>query len=222
MNKKYIIGAIIIVFIGVLFMVNRGRGNSVLSSPPERVVLQVPFTPQAPTDKWDRNEDCEETSVTMANSFLSGNESNEIPADEAQKSIDNLKIWENANLGYNIDTGSMATTRMAEGAFGMKVNQIRDFTEQDLKRALADGKPVLLPIDARQLNNPKYNNSGPQYHMIVIRGYQNGKFIINDPGTNSGNGNEYTFDVLRNAAADWNQAEQKLEPTSKILLVMSK
>jgi hypothetical protein len=221
MQKKYATGAIIlIVLLGAFFGMR--KAGVIFFNPPPTLILQVPFSPQAPTDKWDRNEDCEETSITMANAFLSGNTQNELPASEAQKAIDNLKIWENANLGYNIDTGSAATTRMAEGAFAMKVKQIKDFTEQDLKQALAGNHPILLPIDARLLNNPRYRNSGPQYHMIVIRGYKGEKFVVNDPGTNSGNGNEYTFETLKNAAADWNQAEQKMDNTAKIALVMSK
>ena len=221
MNKKYIIASLVVVILVGVYFVSR---KSNVASPiiPSKLILQVPFTPQAPTDKWDRNEDCEETSITMANAFLSNNTANELATEESQKAIDNLKIWENANFGYNADTGAMTTTRMAEGAFGLKVKQIKNFTEQDLKQALVDNHPILLPIDARKLNNPKYKNSGPQYHMVVIRGFHESVFIVNDPGTNDGNGNEYTFDVLKNAAADWNQAEQKMEPESKIALILSK
>lgn len=223
MNKKYTIAGIILIaaVAGIATKTNMVK-NSTSSETPARVVLQVPFSKQAPTNNWTRNEDCEETSVTMANAFLSGNTSNELAADEALKSIENLKIWEEANLGYNVDTGAMATTRMAEGAFGMNVTHMNGFTEQDLKQALIDGHPILLPIDARQLKNPQYQNSGPQYHMIVIRGYTETKFIVNDPGLSAGNGNEYTFAELQNAAADWNQQTQSLEPQNKIALVMSK
>lgn len=221
MNKKYIIGALILIVVGTAFFSYQKKTNSNTSTP-DKLILQVPFSPQAPTDKWDRNEDCEETSITMANAFLSGNTSNELAADEALKAINNLKIWEDANLGYNDDTGSMATTRLAEGAFNLKIDHIKDFTEQDIKNALVDNKPVLLPIDARVLDNPLYKNSGPQYHMIVIRGYKDGKFIVNDPGTNRGNGNEYTFEMLKNAAADWNNTTKQLEPQNKIALVLSK
>ena len=219
MNKKYIIGALVIILAGAAFFSLKNYTNSTRA---DTLVLQIPFTPQAPTDKWDRNEDCEETSITMANAFLSGNTSNEIETNEALKSIENLKTWENANLGFNDDTGSMATTRLAEGAFGLKVDHIKDFTEADLKKALADNHPVLLPIDARILDNPLYRNSGPQYHMIVIRGYKGSTFIVNDPGTNRGNGNEYSFEMLRNAAADWNEQTKQLEPQNKIALVLSK
>jgi hypothetical protein len=190
---------------------------------PFSVLLPIPFTSQAPNGNWDRNEDCEETSITMVMAFLNGQTGNTISPADAQKSINLLKDWENANIGYNQDTGAEATTRMAEGAFGLKVSQIRDFTEDDLKKALSENHPVLLPINAKLMNNPKYINGGPQYHMIVIRGYRlNGKFVVNDPGTVEGNGNEYTFETLKNAAADWNHPAQQMEPNSKIALVLSK
>jgi len=205
--------------IGGAYIVNRKNSTS---SPPPTLVLQVPFSAQAPTDKWDRNEDCEETSITMANAFLTGTTENELPASEALKSINNLKIWEQANLGYNADTGAMATTRMAEGAFALKVNQVQNFTELDIKKALAANHPVLLPLNAKVLNNPKYRNSGPQYHMIVIRGYNDKGFIVNDPGTNEGNGNVYPFEILKNAAADWNQSAKTIEADRKIILVLSR
>jgi hypothetical protein len=85
----------------------------------------------------------------MANTFLTGNKGNVVPVNAAQEAINNLKKWEQANLGYNIDTGADATTRMAEGAFGLKVKQILNFTENDLKRELLDNHPILLPINAK-------------------------------------------------------------------------
>lgn len=221
MNLKYFSAIIIGLFLvsGALLLYTRHHNiNAVASS----VILQVPFTPQAPTDNWSRNEDCEETSITMANAFLSGTTENEVPSDEAQKAIDNLKIWEQANLGYNANTGSEATTKLAEGAFAMKVKQLKNFSEQDLKEALSDHHPILLPINARLLGNPKYFDNGLLYHMIVIRGYTEKGFIVNDPGTNEGNGNVYSFNVLKNAASDWDQVSKQMNPNQKIALVMSK
>lgn len=222
MNKKYLTFGIIAFLILGVALFTKQSFTSENKTTADKLILQVPFSKQAPTDKWDRNEDCEETSVTMANAFLTGNTVNELPADQALEAINNLKNWENANLGFNKDTGAMATTRMAEGAFGLKVNQIKNFTEQNIKDALIENKPVLLPIDARKLNNPKYQNSGPQYHMIVIRGYDGSDLIINDPGVSDGNGQSYSFTALYNAAADWNQATQQMEPDNKIALVLSK
>ena len=189
---------------------------------PATVILQVPFSAQAPTNDWSRNEDCEETSITMANAFIGGNTEDKLPADAAQNAINNLKAWENSNLGYNANTGVDATTKMAEGAFNLKITQIQNFTEADLKTALSNNYPILLPINAKLLDNAQYANGGPVYHMIVIRGFKGDTFIVNDPGTDSGDGNQYPFSVLQNASADWNNVTQKIDPTRKFALVVSK
>ena len=111
---------------------------------------------------------------------------------------------------------------MAEGAFSLKITQIQNFTEDDLKNALINNHPILLPINAKLLPNTHYDNGGPLYHMIVIRGYKGDIFIINDPGTNSGDGNEYPFSVLQKASADWNEATKSIDTTRKFALVVSK
>ena len=189
---------------------------------PSTIILQVPFSTQAPNDTWSRNEDCEETSITMANAFLTGTTEDKIPADAAQQSINNLKTWEQNNLGYNANTGSNATTQMAEGAFNLKVNQIQNFTEANLKTALENNTPILLPIDAQILGNAQYVNGGPLYHMIVIRGFKGDTFIVNDPGTTNGDGNQYPFSTLQRASADWDNTTQAIDFSRKIALVISK
>jgi hypothetical protein len=189
---------------------------------PATVILQVPFSTQAPNDNWNRNEDCEETSITMANAFLTGSTEDKLPADAAQNAINNLKAWEQTNLGYNANTGVDATTKMAEGAFNLSVAQIPNFTEADLKTALSANHPILLPINAKLLGNLQYKNGGPLYHMIVLRGFKGDTFIVNDPGTDNGDGNEYPFSVLQKASADWNNANQTIDSTRKFALVLSK
>src|SRR6185369_12908370 len=73
---------------------------------PYAVILQVPFTSQAPNGNWNRNEDCEETSITMATAFLNGQTGNTMSAGDAQRAINQLKSWENINIGYNMNTGA--------------------------------------------------------------------------------------------------------------------
>jgi len=189
---------------------------------PAAVILQVPFSTQAPNDNWNRNEDCEETSITMANAFLTGSTEDKLPTDAAQNAINNLKAWEQINLGYNANTGVDATTKMAEGAFNLTVTRIPNFTEADLKNALQAGHPILLPINAKLLGNTQYKNGGPIYHMIVLRGFKGDTFIVNDPGTDNGDGNEYPFSILQKASADWNNATQTIDSTRKFALVLSK
>ena len=88
---------------------------------PYIVILQVPFTSQAPNGNWDRNEDCEETSIVMATAFLNNQTGNTMSVSDAQKAINQLKAWENINQGYNENTGADAIKKMAEGAFGLNV-----------------------------------------------------------------------------------------------------
>ncbi len=189
---------------------------------PHSLLLQVPFSPQAPTNNWSRNEDCEETSITMANAFVGGNLSTKLPARATQEAINNLKKWEQANLGYNANTGVDATTKMAEGAFGLKITQLPNYSEEDLKRALMDNRPILLSINAKLLRTAQYSGVGPTYHMIVVRGFRGDTFIVNDPGTNNGNSNEYSFSDLKNAAADWNEATKSIDANKKVALIVSK
>ena len=189
---------------------------------PTSFILQVPFSAQAPTDNWSRNEDCEETSLVMVNAFLTGNKENELTASSTQEAINIIKKWEQANLGYNANTGADATTKMAQNALILKVRQIKDYTETDLKTELVNGHPILLPINAKLLGSPQYLENGPTYHMIVIRGFRGDTFIVNDPGTDRGISNEYSFAVLQKASADWINATKKMDPKIKIALVISK
>jgi hypothetical protein len=189
---------------------------------PASLTLQVPFSPQAPNQNWNRNEDCEETSITMANAFLTGDTIDKLPPEAAQNAINNLKTWEQKNLGYNANTGVDATTKMAEGAFGLKIQQIPNYTEDDLKKALTQGHPILFPLNAKLLPNTHYDNGGPLYHMIVLRGFKGDTFIVNDPGSNNGDGNQYSFSILQNASADWNNQAMKMDPNTKTVLVVSK
>ena len=193
-----------------------------ITQSPKTLLLPVPFTVQDLTGKWDRNEDCEEASIAMANAYLGGNKDDKLSATVAQEYISALKRWENTNLGYNADTGAYATSRMAEGTFGITVRQIRDYTETDLKKELAKNHVILLPINARLLGNPNYAESGPTYHMIVVRGYNASGFIVNDPGTEQGNGQVYSFETLKKSAADWNNSAKIMDSTIKIALILSR
>ena len=158
----------------------------------------------------------------MANAYLNGNRDDKLPATVAQEYINSLKRWEEANIGYNADTGAYATSRMAEGTFGITVRQIRDYTKADLKKELAKNHVILLPINARLLGNPTYAESGPTYHMIVVKGYNASGFVVNDPGTEEGNGMIYTFETLKKSAADWNNSAKIMDSTIKIALILSK
>jgi hypothetical protein len=72
------------------------------------------------------------------------------------------------------------------------------------------------------LGDPAYAESGPTYHMIVVRGYNASGFIVNDPGMTQGNNMVYSFETLKRAAADWNNSAKIMDSTIKIALILSK
>ncbi len=215
--KKSVSTVLLVGFVGAIILL---KGRMVLA--PASYVLPVPFSPQALDNNWDHNEDCEETSIVMANAYLSGNTDNILSVTMAEHDIDAVKEWEQAHLGYNADTGADASTTMAEQVFELKIEKIKDFSEHDLKIALSHKHPVLLPINSSLLESPQYRDVPAFYHMIIIRGYTDKGFIVNDPGTSEGNGNVYSFETLQKAATDWNHDAKKMEPDTKVALVVSK
>lgn len=194
-----------------------------LASQPASLKLPVPFSPQAPTGNWDNNENCEETSLIMARAYFDGRKENILPAAEVQQKIDELNAWEDKTFGHHEDSGASETTKMAEEVLDLNIRQVRNYSESDLKRALANGHVVLLPLSARLLENPQhYGDGGPFYHMLIVIGYNETGFIVNDPGSDDGESNVYTFATLKNAAEDWNSQTKTIDPSRKIALIVSK
>jgi hypothetical protein len=173
---------------------------------PEEMNLDVPFTSQAPYQNWDMpyQEACEEASLIMVDGFyhdLSGR----IPPADAKKQIDALVAFENSVLGYYKDTTAVETAEIAEKYFKYKDTRVLPVTSaEDIKRAVANGYPVILPASGKALNNPNFRNGGPPFHMLVVRGYTKDRFITNDPGTRKGENYTYSYEVLLNAIHDWN------------------
>jgi len=188
----------------------------------DKYSMSIPFTTQAPLGDWDNNKDCEETSVLMVKAFFDGNTTERLPVNEVVTQLTAMKVWEDENLGYNRDTGARATARLAEEYVGLNVEYIEEFIIDDLKRALSEDKPVLLPMDASLLGNARYPAGVPFYHMVVITGFNGDNFFVHDPGTESGRGNIYSFETLKYSAADWNHEAQSMDFNIKSALILSK
>jgi len=185
--------------------------NSVATDPilPAEVNLAIPFTSQAPNQNWDLpyQEFCEEASVLMAASFVRG-ETISGP-DDADKKMLAIKDFEEKKFGYHKDTTAEETAVILKEYFSLsKVEVISNPTEETIKRALAQGKAVIVPAAGRELGNPHYKRPGPLFHMLVVKGYTRaGDFITNDPGTRSGADYVYRPSILLNAIHDWNNGD---------------
>lgn len=177
---------------------------------PVEVNLAVPFSSQAPKQNWDMpyQEACEETSLIMAMGYLKGRTTDFSP-DEADRAILELVEYMTGQ-GFAIDVTLEEIAKVARDHYGLK-SVILELTSIDqVKNALANGYPVILPAAGKELLNPNFRNGGPPYHMLVAKGYlKDGTIITNDPGTRKGKNYLYPAARLFSAIHDWNGGDVK-------------
>ena len=51
--------------------------------------------------------------------------------------------------------------------------------------------------------NPNFKDGGPNYHMLVVTGYDATGFVTNDPGTRLGQNFHYDYAGFDYAIHDW-------------------
>ena len=185
---------------------------------PEEFNLIVPFTTQSPFAEWTEqdNESCEEAAILMANYYYQDKTlTKEIAKQELQKIVD----FQMAYFGFYKDTNAEQTAELAREMWGYeKAEVIYDFTLEDIKEHVYEGRPVILPTAGRELHNPNFRSPGPLYHMLVVRGWNKENIITNDPGTRKGENYQYAPDVLMNAIHDWNDGD--VENGQKVIIVI--
>jgi hypothetical protein len=214
-----------VIFGGILIASAYAYNTDVFSgfqSLPTTFSLPVPYTTQAPDGAWEKNANCEEASAVMAQAYFSGDTREELPATDTLSSMADLVRWEETNLGHSIDTGATEIARMIEENFQLTTKELTQFTEHDLKKELFNNHVLILPVNLKLLGNAKYQGAGADYHVIVIRGYTEQGFLVNDPGTTNGKNNTYSYATLSSAAADWDSANHKLDPSRNVVLVVWK
>jgi hypothetical protein len=158
----------------------------------------------------------------MADQYFSGNHAAKLPATLVESEISKITRWQKDKFGYNLDTTVDETAQFAESIYNLQTEQIKDFTEDDIKRALSEGKVVLISENGRLLGNPNYKAPGPIHHMLVIKGYDDRGFITNDSGTRNGKDYRYSFTTLQASAADWDHENNTTNTSVKIALVVWK
>lgn len=194
--------------------------TSTTNVPPE-VNLAVPFIAQAPHANWELpyKEFCEEASVLMAARYLSGKEA--LSPEEADNAMQAIKTFEEERFGYYEDTTAEETTIILKEYFNLEpITLLENPTAADIKQALSLGHPVIMPAAGRLLNNPYFQQPGPLYHMLIIKGYTDQhQFIVNDPGTRRGADFLYDEQNIMDAIHDWRQ-DQNVERGRKIVIVV--
>lgn len=188
---------------------------------PAEINLAIPFTSQAPHGRWviPFKEFCEEASILMATRYL---QKKPIASpDEAAQAMIAIQAFEQKEFGYWEDTTAQEVATTLTKHFGItKVQVVANPSVDDIKRAVAAGKPVIVPAAGRLLGNPFYTPPGPLYHMLVIKGYTaKNQFITHDPGTRRGANFLYDPQVLMNAMHDW-RPDGRIEQGRKVIIIV--
>ena len=167
---------------------------------PDKYLLKVAFASQAPFGDWSEPYEnaCEEASIIMTEHYLNNQD---LSKEQMKSEIDSSVAWEIANWGGHNDLNADKTLSLAKDYFHLSGKVVRNYSLSDIKKYISIGSPVLAPSAGRKLGNPNFRGSGPEYHMLVIIGYDDsqGIFITNDPGTRKGEKYSYKYQTVLDA-----------------------
>lgn len=191
--------------------------DATVANPNTKILLNVPFTSQAPFGNWKdmRQEDgCEEASALMAVSWARGES---LSASKALEQIIAISDFEQKKYGEYRDISAADTVLwIFNDYFGFKnVEFKKSVSLSDIISELKNGKVIIVPMNGQVLNNPHFTSPGPVHHMLVIKGYDpvRNVFITNDPGTRYGQSYEYDANHLYSAIRDYPTGYHKTSNT---------
>lgn len=165
---------------------------------PAKKVLEMSFQSQAPfadwSDPWQNG--CEEASIDMVRYYYNDKK---MSKENMHDDILSMVEWQMTNWGGHRDLNAEKTLLLAKSVYGFSGKVITDYSIDSIKQSIVSDIPVIVPTDGRLLGNPNFRGSGPPYHMLVIKGYDQNGFITNDPGTRNGESYYYSFDTVLNS-----------------------
>jgi hypothetical protein len=193
---------------------------------PDHILLQVPFTTQAPLNNWAQHqESCEEATMTMLAAYWAKDTSVVIDPNVADSSIAALVRWQIQSWGSEDDLTDRRMGELAKGYYGYGY-QIVPNTPQAIREQLAAGRPLIAGVRTHGLGNSNYPGYRYHYdqtgwsvpHFLLVIGYDGDGVWLNDPGISKGRGYHVTFAQLAHAIDDLDQHHPALNE-GQVLLV---
>jgi len=188
---------------------------------PGSINLDVTFFPQAPEADWNMpwQEACEEASVVQAVYYAKGKP---LSKEAFKEEILNLVEWQIQRFGDYKHTTIHQTAEIVRDHFDYKDYEIMENpTVGSIKKELSDHHVIVAPFAGKLLGNPFYSNEGPNYHMLVIKGYDDKNFITNDVGTRRGENFIYPQNKIMSSMHDYVSGDITTGP-KRVLVIKSR
>jgi len=193
---------------------------------PDRYLLETAFIEQAPEKNWEQpwQDACEEAGLLTVDYFYK--KVSPSPLDIKQSILDMIDF--ETSQGWKKDINIEQISRISSEYLGYNPTIISNPTLEEIKKYLSQNIPVIVPSAGKILykENKHFKNNGPEYHTVVILGYDDNKkqFTVHDVGTQFGKYFRYSYDLLLESNHDLPKSGDKSEINSgdKKMLILTK
>lgn len=200
-----------------------GPGTMPTPTPlPSQMLLQVPFTTQAPLNNWAQHqESCEAATLTMLVSYWQHSSAVVIDPHAADASINQIDKWKSQP-----DLNVTMMGELAEQHFGFAYRIVPN-DPKVIAEQLSAGRPLIAEVRTHALGNPRYPGYSTHYeqngysvpHFILIIGYDSTGVWLNDPGISWGRGYHISYAQLAHAIDSLDQHHPALNQGQVLLLL---
>jgi Peptidase_C39 like family len=189
---------------------------------PDHILLQVPFTTQAPLNNWAQHqESCEAANLTMLLLYWRHDQSVVIDPHAADSYIKQIDSWK-----PQPDLNDTMLGQLAEQHYGYSY-RILPNDPKVIAQQLSAGRPLLAEVRTHGLGNPHYPGYPNHYeqngysvpHFVTIIGYDGTGVWLNDPGISLGRGYHITYAQLTHAIDDLDRHHPALAQGQVLLLI---
>jgi hypothetical protein len=189
---------------------------------PDHVLLQVPFTTQAPLGNWAQHqESCEAATLTMLVAYWRHDLSVVIDPQTADASIHQIDAWKTQ---LDLNDAMLGDLAQQHFGFGYRVvpNDPKVIAEQ-----IAAGRPLIAEVRTHGLGNGHYPGYYSHYeqsgwsvpHFVLIIGYDSTGVWLNDAGISWGRGYHISYAQLAHAIDDLDQHHPALAQGQVLLVI---
>lgn len=173
--------------------------------PASLFIQHVPWTVQAPYGVWDsaHEEYCEAAALLMVSRYYKGQvyPNDRIPPAEADSAMGQIVQVERQTYPGIVDLSLDKVAAIGKSIYGYD-STIQPATLDNVKAALAAGRPVLIPLDTHggpQGKIAPFYGTQPTYHVLVLIGYDGTTVYANDSGISQGQRYAYPWSVMESA-----------------------